>query len=109
MDVSANGNSNFLIFYLNKNLFFKGHSVLQGKLINLDTLDLLECSLSNQGWIEMLVICGTKLKALNLAGNHNLTGEGLSVFKDKLVNLETLGRKFSHQSRIDRVAEDLWN
>lgn len=35
-------------------------------------------------------MCGTNLKFLNLGGNKDLTGEGLSILKEKLINLETL-------------------
>ena len=75
----------------NKELTGEGLSVLEGKLINLETLSLRGCySLANQGLIDLLKICGTKLKYLNLSGHHNLTGYGFSVLEGKLINLETL-------------------
>ena len=64
--------------------------LLQDKLTNLETLYLYVCRLTNQGWIDLLNMCGTNLKFLNLGGNKDLTGEGLSILKEKLINLETL-------------------
>ena len=55
--------------YLAQNEFLTGEglSVLEGKLINLETLDMSGCSrLNGQGLTEILQICGTKLKYLRL-------------------------------------------
>ena len=68
----------------------EGFCVHKGKLINLEKLDLNICGyLTKQGIIEMLQMCGTQLKVLEL-NNTKITGEGLSVLKENFVNLETL-------------------
>ena len=72
----------------------KGFSVLLGKLINLETLDVKGCKyITKEGMIEILQMCGTQLKVLDLTGTY-ISGEGLSVLKAKLSNLDTLNLGF---------------
>ena len=72
------------------NVTGEGFSVLFGKFINLETLDLGYCKrITKQGMNEILMICGSKLKVLDLFGTM-ISGENLSSVREKLINLETL-------------------
>ena len=72
----------------------EGLSVLQGKFIRLETLDL-SCwaGFTEQGLIEIVRMCGTELKDLDLT-QTSITCEGLTALEGKLVNLETLNLGF---------------
>ena len=56
---------------------------------NIQSLTLSADRLSNQGLIQILQQCGTGLKTLGIP-NSRITGEGFSVFQDKLIHLEAL-------------------
>ena len=69
-----------------------GHRIeeLQGKLADLKTLNL-QCNLSltDQGLLKVLRMCGTKLQDLNIS-NTIINGQGLDELQGKFAYLETL-------------------
>ena len=72
----------------------EGLSILQGKLNNLEKLDLDSCEdITDQGMMELLQICGTELKFINLS-HTQISGEGLSSLEGKLINLEELNLSY---------------
>ena len=87
------------------NITGEGFSALQD-FNKLKTLSLKGCSnLTHQRIIEFLQICGFGLKTLDLSYT-NVNGEGLSVLRGKLTNLETLD--FSVCSRLTDQGLQNW-
>ena len=63
---------------------------LQGKFAELKTLNLSNCSsLTDQGLLKMLSMCGIKLQHLDFS-DTNVTGQGLGEFQNKFADLQAL-------------------
>ena len=68
----------------------KGFHVLQGKFKNIELLRLRDCfRLTQQGLLEILMMCGGKLQDLDISGT-NITGQGLEELQGKFGDLDTL-------------------
>ena len=68
----------------------EGLHVLQDKFKNMEKLSLAWCrGLTQQGLLEILNMCGSKLQNLNISAT-NITGKGLEELQGKLANLKTL-------------------
>ena len=68
-----------------------GHCLdeLQGKFADLKKLNLYNLSLTDQGLLQVLRMCGTKLQEINIS-NTNVTGQGLDDLQGKFAYLEIL-------------------
>ena len=75
------------------NVTGQGLDELQGKFVDLRTLNLARCSrLTNQGLLKLLRMCGSKLQYLNISRTR-VTGQGLYELQGKFADLRTLNLK----------------
>ena len=78
------------------NITGQGLDELKGKLADLKTLSIQWCSsLTDQGLLKVLRICGTKLKDLDISST-GITGQGLEELQGKFVDLRTLNLDFCY-------------
>ena len=88
--LSICGNQLTLLDLTGSRVTGEGFNVLQDKFTNMEKLCLKHCvGLTNQGLLEILMMCGSKLQDLNIS-RIDTTGQGLEKLQGKFVDLRIM-------------------